>query len=229
MIYLVEVIIMLEIWRPIDGYTGLYEVSSLGKIRSLLRKKDNNHGRLLSPSPNTDGYLTVVLTKDSQRKSFKVHRLVAQAFIPNPNSYPQVNHKDENKSNNQVTNLEWCTAKYNNNYGGRISRASKNIQKASFGRKLSEETKDKIRKAHLGKKLSKSSIRKRTTKVIKPVVQLTSNNSFVKKYDRVTSVSDYGFDYTDVLRCCRGTRKTHKGFHWMYLKDYEKRAIDLDK
>ena len=112
---------MMEEWRAVPGYEGLYEVSSYGRVKSLKRYKSNNGGiplikeRILKPYNDKKGYLNVRL----RNKNFKVHRLVAQAFIPNPNNLPQVNHKNEDKSDNRVDNLEWCTAKYNNTYGTR--------------------------------------------------------------------------------------------------------------
>lgn len=127
---------MTEEWKPIPDYEGLYEVSSLGNIRSLDRfmyskrwnKESLIKGRILKPTLYKNGYLRVELTdKDGNRKKYPVHKLVADAFIPNPNNYPQVNHKDEIKTNNNVSNLEWCTAKYNINYGTWKERHYKKI------------------------------------------------------------------------------------------------------
>lgn len=108
-----------EIWRPIPGYEGLYEVSNTGQVRSLDKFDSLGvfwEGKLLSKL-KVRGYFMVKLRKDGIQKMCSVHRLVAQAFIPNTLDLPQVNHKDEDKTNNNVTNLEWCTAKYNMNYG----------------------------------------------------------------------------------------------------------------
>lgn len=115
-----------EIWRSIDGYEGLYEVSNTGLIRSLDRFVGNRNrikGKILSIRIEKDGYCSVALSKDGKIKRYKIHRLVAQAFIPNPEGLPQVNHKDENKTNNNVDNLEWCTSKYNINYGSRLNKS----------------------------------------------------------------------------------------------------------
>lgn len=100
-----------EIWRDIPDYPD-YQVSNLGRVRSL--KYGNEY--FLKPGVDKDGYLVVSLFKYGKAKQYKIHRLVAQAFIPNPNNYPQVNHKDEVKTNNLVDNLEWCTAQYNVDY-----------------------------------------------------------------------------------------------------------------
>ena len=107
-----------EIWKDIEGYEGLYQVSNLGRVKNIKRS------RLLKPCPDTNGYLRVDLFKNSKMSHKRVHRLVAKAFIPNPNNHPVVNHKDADKSNNDVSNLEWCTMKYNNSYGTRLERIS---------------------------------------------------------------------------------------------------------
>ena len=106
----------MEIWKDIKGYEGLYEVSNQGNIRSL------KTGKLRKPT-NNFGYLRINLCKNNVVKFHMVHRLVAEAFIENndPN-LTQVNHKNENKQDNRVENLEWCDAKYNNNYGTKIIR-----------------------------------------------------------------------------------------------------------
>ena len=117
-----------EIWKPVVGYEGLYEVSNFGRVKSLDRwvrhggKKSDytlalKKGKMLSPKDNGHGYKSVHLTVSRKTKDFYIHRLVAMAFIPNPDGLPEVNHKDENTSNNCVDNLEWCTPKYNSNYG----------------------------------------------------------------------------------------------------------------
>ena len=108
-----------EIWKDVVGWEGLYQVSSFGRVKSFRKKEPH----LLSTCVGAHGYCVVLLHDgNGQRKNERVHRLVAQAFIPNPDNLPQVNHKDECKTNNRVDNLEWCTAKYNNNYGTYIER-----------------------------------------------------------------------------------------------------------
>ena len=120
---------MEEIWKDIEGYEGLYEVSSYGRVRSLGQFVNHNYGgyayrkgRILKPGLGSKKYLSVTLSKNGIQKQYSVHRLVAQAFIPNINNLPIINHKDENKLNNCVDNLEWCDYKYNVNYGNRLNK-----------------------------------------------------------------------------------------------------------
>ena len=110
-----------EIWRPVVGYEGLYEVSNLGRIRSIKRKKYH----ILRPAGGRTTYHKVSLYKGGKGKTHYVHRLTAIAFIPNPHLLPCINHKDERKYNNRAENLEWCTHLYNNNYGTAIDRGIK--------------------------------------------------------------------------------------------------------
>lgn len=130
---------MSEIWKDIDGFSGIYQVSSYGRIKSLrdtiynhrMKKTMTIHReKILRPYKDTKGYLLVDLRYDGKRNTKKVHRLVAQAFIPNPDNLLQVNHKDENKQNNNIDNLEWCSNKYNSTYGTAKKRmAEKNKKK----------------------------------------------------------------------------------------------------
>ena len=104
----------MEEWRDIQGYEGLYMVSNLGRVKSLNYHRTGKE-RIMKPSDNGHGYLFVVLCKDGKDKNCRINRLVAQAFLPNPDNLPEVNHKDENKYNNCVENLEWCDRSYNVN------------------------------------------------------------------------------------------------------------------
>lgn len=120
---------MTEIWKDIVGYEGLYQVSNLGNVKRLKGYKGRGKGyiveeHLIQPSINSRGYQNVVLCKNGKTKTFSMHRLVAIAFLDNSDNLPQVNHKDENKLNNCVDNLEWCDSKYNNNYGTRNKKCS---------------------------------------------------------------------------------------------------------
>lgn len=113
---------MQEIWKDVVGFEGLYKVSNLGNVKSL------RIGKILIPSINR-GYKRITLCKNGNRKNKVIHRIVAEAFLDNHKSLTCVNHKDENKLNNCVENLEWCDIKYNTNYGTCIERRSKNNQK----------------------------------------------------------------------------------------------------
>lgn len=123
---------MEEIWKPVVGYEGWYEVSNLGRVKSIDRIIINSfgvsktyYGKILKQSLERHGYVTVVLSKNSIFKRCAIHRLVALAFLPNPQNLPQVNHKDECKNNNNVENLEWCSCSYNVQYGSMKNRIGK--------------------------------------------------------------------------------------------------------
>jgi len=115
---------MIEKFKPVKGYAGIYEISNLGRVKSISRiieRKDGNtrvtEDRIILPFLTKCGYHQIVLCKDGVRKKHYIHRLVANAFLPNLNNLPIINHKDENKLNNRVDNLEWCSAYYNTRYG----------------------------------------------------------------------------------------------------------------
>ena len=135
-----------EIWRPIEGYEGLYEVSSYGRVKSVdryVKSKSNSYrlikGKVLSGSITKYGYVRCNIKVNGVLKGYFVHRLVAEAFIPNPDNLPQVNHKNEVKSDNCVDNLEWCDPKYNMNYGSRQERYRNTMLERGHWSGLSEE------------------------------------------------------------------------------------------
>jgi len=124
-----------EIWKDVAGFEGAFQVSSFGRVRSLPRVDALGHRRkgILRKQGNVhDGYLQVALEHNGKKAVYWVHRLVAAAFIPNPNGYPTVNHKDENPSNNRANNLEWCTMLYNNTYNGRNKRVAKALERPIY-------------------------------------------------------------------------------------------------
>ena len=121
-----------EIWKDVVGYEGLYKVSNRGNIYSVERKGANGRkfgGMMLKPTHQSHGYLHIGLSKDGTYKKKLVHRLVLESFVPNPNGLPEVNHRDEDKKNNYVENLEWCDTRYNLNYGTARKRAAQKTSK----------------------------------------------------------------------------------------------------
>lgn len=121
-----------EVWKPVKNYEGLYEVSSFGRVKSLSRYMNHKSGgksllkeRILRQAINKKGYMCVALCKNCHQNSFLVHRLVAEAFIPNPDNLPQVNHRNEIKTDNSILNLEWCDNEYNCNYGRHNEKLAK--------------------------------------------------------------------------------------------------------
>ena len=125
-----------EIWKDVVGYDGRYKVSNKGNVRSVARKDSigrKRGGRTLKSRDNGHGYLRLDLYKNGIRKSKRVHRLVAEAFIPNHNNYLEINHKDENKTNNHVENLEWCTREHNINHGTRTEKVRQKRSKRVKG------------------------------------------------------------------------------------------------
>ena len=133
---------MEEEWKDIKNYEGLYQVSNWGRVKSLGNGKNYKYGRILKQSKNGRGYLFVSLCKSGKKKNYTIHRLVAETFIPNPDNLPQVNHKDENKNNNKVENLEWCTPSYNSNYGTRNKRASEKKTNGKMSKSVIQYTLD---------------------------------------------------------------------------------------
>ena len=137
--------VKIPVRKPVSGYEGQYEVDQYGRVFGVDRTKtvvDNGRiydkpiaGKQMKQSLHTRGYKTVTLTKDGKTKTVYVHRIVAEAFIENPDNLPMVNHKDEDKTNNFVENLEWCTASYNRTYGKAIERHAKKLR----GRKRKDD------------------------------------------------------------------------------------------
>lgn len=173
---------MAETWKDVAGYEGLYQVSDLGRVRSLLHGKV----RILKFLDNGYGYLKVELNRNGKL----VHRLVAEAFIPNPLNLPQVNHKDEDKTNNTANNLEWCTAKYNLNYGTcRVRMAAK--------------LKGRRRLVNWSR--------------AKAILQYDKSGNLVKEWPSMIEVQrQTGFVQPHISDCCRGKRKSAYGYIWRF-------------
>ncbi len=124
----------MEEWKDIKGFEGRYKVSNEGRVKSIDSVIITGRGvrhyteHFLTPAAIKNGYLKVYLSSEKKSKWYLIHRLVAEAFIENPDNLPEINHKDENTSNNKVENLEWCDRKYNINYGTRTSKTSTPIE-----------------------------------------------------------------------------------------------------
>ena len=126
----------MEIWKDIRGYESLYQVSDQGHIKRLYKTKGE---RLLVPVIDKDGYCKVTLSKGGTTQNRRIHRLVAEAFIENPNNLPVINHKDERKQNNTADNLEWCSVQYNTCYGSAMDRKKEKLGKTILQFTLSGE------------------------------------------------------------------------------------------
>ena len=161
---------MIEELKDVKDYEGEYAITRDGRVWSYKSK------RFLKPRL-VRGYHQLGLYKDGKRKNYLIHRLVAEAFIPNPLGLPQVNHKDECKINNCVSNLEWCDAKYNANYGTRTERIA-----------------------------NKRSI---------PVYCEELNKTF---YGAREAARELGLDNSNIIKCCKGKLKTHRGYHFRYAE-----------
>ena len=190
-----------EIWRDIHfiengieyDFRGLYQVSTDGRVKSL--GNDKTKKEKILKAKNRCGYEYVNLSKNGKRKNFTVHRLVAHMFLSNDNPIEkiEVNHIDENKENNHISNLEWCTREYNMNFGTRNERVSKMMKGKNKGENSPNH----------GELIAQ--IDKDTDKIL--------NLKYNMEYDRLE------FNQGHISSCCRGKRKTHKGYTWKYISD----------
>ena len=207
---------MEEIWKDIEGYEGLYQVSNMGIVRSLphFRKNGRNGylqiGKIIKPMC-VRGYQTVSLSKNGKQKIFKIHRLVAEAFIPNPENKPCIDHINTDKTNNRVENLRWVTHKENSNNPltlKKIINANNKPRKYRCG--------DEHPKPNLGKIgiLSPSST---------PILQFSLNGDFIKRWDSMADIErEMNISHSNLCKCCKYQRKTAYRFKWGYADDYEK-------
>lgn len=183
---------MKEIWKDVENYEGFYQISNLGRVRSVDRYVNGNHitcdfqlmkGKILKLRNNRCGYPIVMLRKNGTFKTVLVHRLVAEAFIPNPDNLPYINHKDENPANPIATNLEWCTPLYNLKYSNVFERIN--------------------------------------TSKIRKVIQFDMNMNEIKRWDSLKSAAaSIGRAQQNISRCCRGKCYSCGGFKWKYEDEY---------
>ncbi len=195
---------MKEIWKDIEGYEGLYQVSNLGRVKSLNYKRTGKE-KILIYRKHKNGYIYIGLCKDGIVKSFRVHRLVAKTFISNPNNYEEVNHKDEDKSNNCVENLEWCNPKYNANYGNRNEKVRKKLKDYKRTREHQEKMIESSKKVHC-----------------KKIICITTGETFDSIRDAGRKMKIHN---SSITQCCRGKRKsagkhpiTKEKLVWKYLE-----------
>lgn len=175
-----------EVWKPIPNYEGFYEVSNMGKVRSVYRYR-----RILKPMISNAGYERVDLFKNKHRKQFSVHRLVANAFIDNPSEKPFVNHKDENKLNNSADNLEWVTHVENCQYGTAIKRRTQHL----------DYSKRRINNAGQIKACSK------------PIAQYTKDGIFIRNWKSASECArENGWQISNIRRCCVSKGATAYGY-----------------
>lgn len=177
-----------EIWKDVVGYEGLYQVSNLGRV------KRNRH--IKSTSLDRGGYVTVSLCKKSNQKTLKMHRLVALSFIPNPLRKKTVNHIDGNKKNNCVDNLEWST--YSENHKHAYKLGLKKVTDAQ--RKSASET---------GKRTCEMNRKKKAVVCFNEIERYI----FASAHDGARFVNGSA---SAIIKCCKGTQQTHKGFSWRY-------------
>ena len=192
---------MREEWKDIEGYEGMYQVSNKGNVKSLERKVWDSRGyyrtvteKILKTGESGRGYLIVVLCKNGKMKTCKVHRLVAEAFLENPQGLPEVNHLSEDKTDNSLENLEWVSHKYNCSYGTRIKRIAEANSKALTNHP----------------KLSKSVI------AISKVSGLITEFKSIHEAERVLGINN-----SNIAACLKGKRKSAGGFYWMYAEEEE--------
>ena len=231
----------METWKDIAGYEGLYKVSSYGRIKSF--RKDKVNGDIMKQIESHKGYYEVSFRVKGQRKKFKVHRLVAIAFIPNKYNKPLINHKDGNKKNNNIDNLEWVTHSenvkhaYDNGFKSKLyGELNPNVKMKGekhwrYGKSRSEETKNKISKSLTGRKFTEEHILKLKEKGIEKTKNrmhkiICLNTMEVFNCEREAH-EKYKISRSSINRCCNGYLKSAGKINgekacWMKYDEYIK-------
>lgn len=217
-----------EVWKDAKYYEGKYQISNYGRVWSIRSQK------ILSPLWSKGYAFYKLYSKNGKVKTEQAHRLVAIAFIPNPEKLPQVNHKDENPANNYVDNLEWCTAKYNCNYGHHKENCSKSMKgkmigekNPMYGKHQSEETQKKMRLARNNwtdeqKQKVHDATRKKNAVTVN---QYLIDGTYVKTWECIADIQkELNIFATSICACCRGKYKIIGGYIWKYAKDVQEVA-----
>ena len=200
-----------EVWKDVKDYEGLYQVSNLGRVKSLNYRGNGKEG-ILKGADNGHGYLRVGLYKEGKIKFYAIHKLVATAFLENPMGFTDVNHKDENKQNNRADNLEFCSRLYNNTYNGRAKKIGEKIR----GRKQSEESIRKRAEKIRGRKQSEESIRKKS----KPVFSVDKESGLIMWWQSAREAERCtGIPHGNIINCCKGKYHSAGNHIWFYADD----------
>ena len=246
-----------EIWIDIEGYEGIYKVSNYGRVLSVERKDRSGflrNSKILTQEKTKRGYYRVRLSKDMETKKFSVHTLVGNAFVPNPNNFNLINHKDENPENNFYKNLEWCSHKYNLNYGNHNKKVAKTkgrsvlqydlkgnlIKKYCSVGEASKETGLNYKQIYR----CCSEIRKRkdgtsnhiygnyyweynekTKKSVRPVIQYDLEMNELARYNSAADAAKaIGVKPYGIKDCCKGLSKTSHGYKWRYQYEIQDKS-----
>lgn len=192
---------MKEIWKNIGDF-GNYSISNLGNV------KNNKNGNFKKPTPNEKGYMRVFFKKNNRKYTKYVHRLVAQAFIPNPQNKPTVNHEDGNKTNNVVSNLTWATHREQVQHAVKNRLIKKGKESPVYGRKMSKETRKKMKiKRNLNKAFFNKSIN-----------QYELNGAYIKTWECINDAIRF-YNNKAIEFCCKGRRKSASGYQWRFYND----------
>lgn len=197
---------MEEIWKDIEGYEGLYQVSSLGRVKRLCKPKYGDH--ILKGAPDRNGYLRVRLYRNGEGSSIYIHQLVAKAFVPNPRGLNTVSHLDETRDNNVASNLAWATQKENANMPMFKKRLSERLKK--------DLIEGDIRNKHIAA-LSKAWRKGADNHSSKSVVQFDVNGNIIAEYpSQLEASKKTGISNNRISSCCLGNNKTAGGFIWKF-------------